>query len=292
MIKKAIIPAAGMGTRLLPATKEQPKEMLPILIKSENGKIVLKPMLQAIFEHLFNLGIREFCFITGKTKRAIENHFTSDSTFLETNKNLESVKNRDGLEDLLNFYNMLKESTIFWVNQPAPKGFGDAVLTAKNFIRDENFLVFAGDDYIISSQNNYYKRLLRIHGEGAAATIIVTKVKDPTNYGVIEADLIRPLTYRVKSIIEKPKDPPSNLAVVAVYLFNPIIFDALEKTPFDKGGEKQLTDAIQLLIDWGLKVYAVGLSSREFRVDIGTVESYYETLTKLYKYYTRSSPKW
>lgn len=291
MIRKAIIPAAGMGTRLLPATKEQPKEMLPIFIKSENGKIVLKPMLQAIFEHLFNLGVREFCFVTGKTKRAIENHFTSDSIFLETNTFPESVKNREGLEDLLNFYNMLKESTIFWVNQSAPRGFGDAVLTAKKFIRDENFLVFAGDDYVISSQNNYYNKLLHIHGEEAAATIVVTKVTDPTNYGVIEADLIKPLTYRVKSIVEKPKDPPSNLAVVAVYLFNPIIFDALEKTPFDKGGEKQLTNAIQLLIDWGLNVYAVGLSSREFRVDIGTVERYYETLTKLYKYYTRSNQK-
>ncbi|MEW6604823.1 MAG: sugar phosphate nucleotidyltransferase, partial [Thermoproteota archaeon] len=148
-VSKVVIPAAGLGTRLLSATKEQPKEMLPIFSKTENGELCVKPVLQLIYEQLFDFGFRNFYFIVGRNKRAIEDHFTPDRDFIDS---LNRKGKSSHAKELARFYEKLSLSSIVWINQSAPLGFGHAVLMAKNLVKDDPFLVHAGDT-IISSKN-------------------------------------------------------------------------------------------------------------------------------------------
>jgi len=281
MIKKAVIPAAGLGTRLFPATIEQPKEMLPIFAKGKDGRTYIKPILQLAFEQLFEGGIREFCFITGKAKRAIEDHFTQDHQVISLLK----AKNRnESVGEIERFFRMMDESTIVWVGQPGPRGFGDAIYRTRPFVKDEDFFVYAGDTYIASHGGGPLGRILDVHREfRAEATFLVDEVEDPRPYGVIEGEDVGGGVYRVRRVVEKPSIPPSKLAVVAIYLFNPVIFKALERVSADTGEEVQLTDAIQMLVSWGFKVYAVKLLPEEIRVDVGEPDSYWEALRLSYE---------
>ena len=275
-----MIPAAGLGTRLFPATKEQPKEMLPIFSRSSNGEVSIKPILQLVFEQLYGVGFREFCFVVGREKRAIEDHFTPDSNCLNL---LNKSRKNNQATDLESFYLKLKTSTLIWVNQPEPKGFGDAVLTAQSFVQNEPCLVHAGDTYIISNTANHLKQLIMAYERyNADVAFIVQEMENPKQYGVIDAKEIENGIYQVNAAIEKPEKPPSNLAIMAIYIFDPVIFKALEKTTLGKGGEIQLTDAIQRLVDWKLNVYAVSLSPHDVRLDIGTPETYWEALSLSY----------
>jgi len=282
MIRKVVVPAAGLGTRLLPATKEMPKEMLPIFSAGSSGKICLKPTLQAVFEQLFEAGFREFCFIVGRGKRAIADHFASDNGFVKALRK----DNKDELaEELEEFYGKVGASSIVFVNQPEPKGFGDAVLRAEPFIR-EDFLVHAGDTFIISSDHRYLTNLIKVHENfGADASFIVRKVENPRQYGVMEGNLGKDNVYTVRRVTEKPDKPLTNLAIMPIYIFNPVIFKALEVIQPGKGGEVQLTDGIQKLIDWGLKVVAIELEPDEISLDIGNPESCWEAMSLSYKYF-------
>lgn len=276
MLKKAVIPAAGLGTRLLPITKELPKEMLPIVSLMKNGQPCLKPMLQAIFEQLYDVGFREFTFIVGRGKRAIEDHFSPDDAFIQY---LNNKKKKDLAEELQEFYKKINNSNILFINQPKPKGFGDAVGRAALFTGNEKFLMQAGDDLIISKNNNHLKRAVKTFEEYDADTLfLVEEVPDPREYGVITGKEIKLDLFQVKNIIEKPKKPPSNLAIVALYIFKPIIYKAIKEVKPDKNGEVQLADALKLLIDWNCKVYGLKLKLSERRIDIGTAESYLEML--------------
>jgi len=273
MIRKAVIPAAGLGTRLLPATKEQPKEMLPIFARDVNGRLFLKPLLQIVFERLYDASLRELCFVVGRGKRSIEDHFTIDDNFLE---HLKTKNKIELLDDLIHFYEKIRNSTVVFINQPKPLGFGNAIYQAKFFSKDEAFLVHAGDDLILSGKN-YPKRLISIFTEYKAdAAFFVEKVKDPTKYGVVVGEKMDDKIYLVKQIVEKPVTPPSDLAVIAIYVFNPIIYRAIELVEPDKNNEIQLTDAIQWLINQRCAVYAVELNRNEKRIDMGTPESYKE----------------
>jgi len=284
MLSKAIVPAAGLGTRLLPATKEQPKEMLPVFARGADGQECLKPLLQLVFEQLYRLGLREYCFVIGRGKRAIEDHFTPEYSYAER---LKSKGKNAVATDLENFYKEIEESTIIWVNQAEPKGFGDAVLQAQPFTSDEKFLVHAGDTYIISQRNACLSRLMNLDQKlDADASFIVQEVEDPRQYGVIEFDETDERMFKVKRAVEKPEKPSSKFAIMPIYTFRPIIFKALERTSPGKDGEIQLTDAIQMLIDWGLKVYAIELKPEEVRLDIGTPETYWEALKLSYRYAT------
>ncbi|MFQ6085484.1 MAG: UTP--glucose-1-phosphate uridylyltransferase [Candidatus Bathyarchaeia archaeon] len=289
MIKKVVIPAAGLGTRLLPATKEQPKEMLPIFSVGQNGQMYVKPLLQLVFEQLYGVGIREFCFITGKTKRAIEDHFTSDNSYITMLRD----KQKGSLADSLDvFYKSLRDASVMWVNQPEPKGFGDAVHCAKQFVGDDEFLVHAGDTYIISKDNHHIKRLAETHDRlGSDATLIVQRMRDPRMYGVIRYERMKDGVYKVTEAIEKPKVPPTDLAIMPVYIFRPIIFRALEKVGPGRGGELQLTDAVQMLVGWGSKVHAIELEPEEIRLDIGTPEMYWEAVRMSFEYAAKASQK-
>lgn len=275
-IRKAVIPAAGLGTRLLTVTKEIPKEMLPIFARGHCGQVLLKPILQLVFEYLHETGFREFCFIVGRGKRAIEDHFNSDLNFVDY---LLNKGKRGYAEELNNFYSKVENSTIIFLNQPEPKGFGDAIYRAKAFVGNEPFLVHAGDDIIISEANSHLKRLIEVFERmNADATLLVERVSDSQRYGVVTGRKVHPSVYKVTNIIEKPKVPPSNIAIVAIYIFNEKIFKAIEQTEPDASGEIQLTDAIKHLILDGGAVYAIELLSSEKRLDVGVPESYWNAL--------------
>ena len=283
MIRKVIIPAAGLGTRLFPATKEQPKEMLPIFSNTTNGDLSVKPVVQMVFEQVYDAGLREFCYIVGRGKRGIEDHFTPDINCI---KNLEGMGKNGQATDLEDFYEKLRASTIMWVNQPEPKGFGNAVLMAQPFVQNERCLVHAGDSFIISKDMDYIKKLLSTFERfNADAAFIVLEIENPRQYGIVEGDEVETGIFKVKSVVEKPEKPKTNLAIMAMYVFQPVIFKALENTKPGKNGEIQLTDAIQKLIDWGLNVYAVRLDKNYAHLDIGSPERYWEALELSYKHF-------
>jgi UTP--glucose-1-phosphate uridylyltransferase len=285
MIRKVVIPAAGLGTRLFPATKEQPKEMLPIFSTTTNGDPSVKPLLQMVFEQLYDSGLREFCYVVGREKRSIEDHFTPDSNSISM---LEGMGKNGQATDLEEFYEKLKTSTIMWVNQPEPKGFGSAVLMAQPFVQNEHCLVHAGDSCIISKNMDHIKLLLDAYERlNADAAFIVLEIDNPQQYGIIEGEETEPGIYKVRAAIEKPEKPPTNLAIMAMYVFHPVIFKALEQTQPGRGGEIQLTDAIQKLIDWGLNVYAVKLSKDYKNLDIGNPERYWDALSLSYQQFCR-----
>jgi UTP--glucose-1-phosphate uridylyltransferase len=281
MIRKVIVPAAGLGTRLFPATKEQPKEMLPIFSAMSNGDLAVKPVMQIVFEQLYDAGQREFCYVVGRGKRGIEDHFTQDSNCIKT---LEGLGKSGQAADLVGFYEKLATSTTMWVNQPEPKGFGNAVLMAQPFVQNECCLVHAGDSCIISKDMDYIKKLLDAFERfNADAAFIVLEIENPKQYGIVEGVEIEPGIIKVSSVVEKPEKPKTNWAIIAIYAFHPVIFESLKATKPGKNGEIQLTDAIQKLIDWGLKVYAVKLDKSYSHLDIGSPERYWEALKLSYK---------
>lgn len=287
MVRKVIIPAAGLGTRLFPATKEQPKEMLPIFSKTVQGEMTVKPVVQLVFEQLHDAGLREFCYIVGRGKRGIEDHFTPDAHCVRT---LEGMGKNGLATDLEGFYGKLESSTIMWVNQPEAKGFGNAVLMAQPFIQNESCLVHAGDSCIISENMDYIKKLLEAFERfNADAAFLVLEIENPKQYGIVEGDEIEKGIIKVKSVVEKPEKPKTNWAIMAMYIFHPIIFKALEATKPGKNGEIQLTDAIQKLVDWGLKVYAVKLDKSYAHLDIGSPERYWEALELSYQQFCKRS---
>lgn len=237
-VRKAIIPAAGLGTRFLPATKALAKEMLPI---------VDKPTIQFIVEEARKSGIEDIVVVDGKNKRSIEDHFDSNP---ELEDNLRA-KHKD---EMLKLVQETTDINIYFIRQSHPRGLGDAVFTARDFIGDEPFVVMLGDDLnnINNNGSALTKELIDSYHETGASTLAVMRVphEDTAKYGVINpsAEVEKGL-YNVTSFVEKPdpKDAPSDLAIIGRYVFTPEIFDVLAKTKPGKGGEIQLTDAINTL---------------------------------------------
>ena len=228
-VRKAIIPAAGLGTRFLPATKALAKEMLPI---------VDKPTIQFIVEEARKSGIEDIVVVDGKNKRSIEDHFDSNPE----------------LEDNLKLVEDTTDINIYFIRQSHPRGLGDAVLTARDFIGDEPFVVMLGDDLNNINNNGepLTKQLIESYQQTGASTLAVMRVphEDTAKYGVINPSKeVTPGLYNVTSFVEKPapKDAPSDLAIIGRYVFTPEIFDVLAKTKPGKGNEIQLTDAIDTL---------------------------------------------
>lgn len=237
-VRKAIIPAAGLGTRFLPATKALAKEMLPI---------VDKPTIQFIVEEARKSGIEGIVVVDGKNKRSIEDHFDSNP---ELEDNLRD-KHKD---EMLKLVQETTDINIYFIRQSHPRGLGDAVLTARDFIGDEPFVVMLGDDLnnINGDAEPLTKELINSYEETGASTLAVMRVphEDTAKYGVINPSKeVMPGLYNVTSFVEKPepKDAPSDLAIIGRYVFTPEIFDVLAKTKPGKGNEIQLTDAINTL---------------------------------------------
>jgi UTP--glucose-1-phosphate uridylyltransferase len=277
-IKKVVVTAAGRGSRLFPLTKETPKEMIPIYVKSsKNSKPVLKPILHVIFDSVYETGIREFCFVVGRGKRSIEDHF-----LISENEKQEMRKN----PEVKNYFTRLNNSHFTYVQQSSPKGFGDAVLKSKSFVNNDSFLLHAGDDAILSHKNDHLQRLEKAFLKyDAEAAILVKKIPDPRAYGVIEGTEITKKIFKVTNFEEKPKKPKSNLASIGIYLFKPLIFDMLKKVKPDKNGEIQLADALKNLVKSEFTTIAVELNDDEKRVDVGTPEGFVNCVKESYEFF-------
>ncbi|MCD6369432.1 MAG: NTP transferase domain-containing protein [Thermoproteales archaeon] len=273
-INKAVILTAGLGTRLIPFSKEMPKEMLPLLVDVD-GRIVLKPILQMVFEQLYEAGIREFCFVVGRNKRLVENHFTPDWNFVNFLEN----KGKNDLADLLlEFYKKLDESHITWINQPLPLGTGDALKKAEAFVGDESFVTCAGDNIYLGV--NMVKKLLEKYSKYNGNFLTGRRVKNPERYGVIiydDSKRLDPEVFKVKGIIEKPKIPPSNLVNTSLYIFDEEIFRMLRRVKKSPRGEIELTDAIEMLVEEGHMVYVLDVKETPW-VDVGNAKGYIEAL--------------
>ena len=266
---KVVITAAGKGTRLLPFTKEMPKEMMPIFSRTFTKNRVVLPLLQYIYEQLYSMNFRDYCFVVGREKRSIEDHFTPHETYL---KELTG----DYKKFITNFYQKLDNSHLIWINQNKPLGFGDAVKRVERYVGKEDFIVHAGDVAILSKSKHPITRLIDMAKKNpdAKAILLCKKIKDSKRYGVPTVNKISNDLFIVNEVIEKPDKPKSNYGVLPLYYFRPEIFSSLKKIKKGKGKEFQLTDAIQNLIKEKQKVLAITLNKNEEEIDVGTVESY------------------
>jgi len=235
-VRKAIIPAAGLGTRFLPATKAQPKEMLPI---------VDKPTIQYIIEEAVASGIEEILIITGRSKRAIEDHFDKS---IELELELKS-KHKDELLQQVDYISNLAE--IYYIRQKEPKGLGHAISCARTFVGNEPFAVMLGDD-VVDNDVPCLKQLIDVYDEYKTTVLGVQEVapENVNKYGIVKGMHIENGVYKVKDLVEKPEigKAPSNVAILGRYIITPRIFEILENTPPGKNGEIQLTDALKELV--------------------------------------------
>jgi len=235
LIKKAILPAGGLGTRFLPATKASPKEMLPI---------VDKPMIQYAIEEARSCGIEEFIIITGKYKRAIEDHF--DSAF-ELEESLKKAGKKRQLDEISRLNNL----NFAYIRQKAALGLGHAIHCAKPYVKDEPFAVLLSDD-IIEPGSNLLRSMMNLYKEYDSPILALQKVPLPevNKYGIIEGIRERDNVYRINSLVEKPSqsNAPSDMAIIGRYILTPDIFDILDGIGPGKGGEIQLTDALYGLL--------------------------------------------
>ena len=271
MISKAVIPAAGLGTRFLPATKATPKEMLPV---------VDKPAIQYVVEEAVAAGLRDVLMVTGRNKRALEDHF-------DKNAELEDLLEKSGRQDLLAAIRHSSElANMHYVRQGDPRGLGDAVLTAADHVGNEAFAVLLGDD-LIDSRDPILPRMIEVHERFGGSVIALMEVSNSeiSRYGAAaishtdDADVVR-----VIDLVEKPsaQEAPSNFAVLGRYLLAPEVFEALRNTKPGRGGEVQLTDAIQVLAkraDNGGPVHGVIFRGR--RYDTGEKLSYLQSVVRM-----------
>ncbi|MBW6410809.1 UTP--glucose-1-phosphate uridylyltransferase GalU [Clostridium weizhouense] len=253
-VKKAIIPAAGLGTRFLPATKAQPKEMLPI---------VDKPTIQYIIEEAVASGIEEILIITGRNKKCIEDHFDKS---IELELELEKSGKAELLELVKDISDMVD---IHYIRQKEPRGLGHAIHCAKTFVGNEPFAVLLGDD-VVDSKTPCLKQLINCFNEYNTTILGVQTVPEEnvSKYGIVNGIHIENNVYKVKDLVEKPsvEEAPSNVAILGRYIITPQIFDILENTKPGKGGEIQLTDALKVLISQEA-MYAYNFEGK--RYDVG-----------------------
>ena len=277
---KCVLTVAGLGTRLLPLTKEIPKEMLPVYDRNKNGKLVLKPILQIIYESLYQYNIRDFCFIVGRTKRAVKDHFTSDYKFA----NFLKKEKKDNLAEVLyDFFVKLKKSNMTFIYQPKPIGFGNAIYYSRKFVGKDTFLLHAGDDIVISKNNDHLRRLeSKFKKYRADIAFLIEQVADPSQYGVIKGKILERGIIEVKEMEEKPKRPTSKYAIIAIYMFKPTIFQYLSEAEKLVHPDKQLAEAFNIAIRNGAKMIGVMLKKSEKRMDVGTPETYLKVLRSLH----------
>lgn len=266
----AVVPVAGLGTRLLPATKSQPKEMLPV------GR---KPVVQYVVEELTRMKMKRVLFITGPGKTSIENHF-------DLNEELVQELRESGKEELLEELEYERAPLqYFYTRQRELLGLGHAIQCSEAFVGDQPFVVALGDSIIgMHAKSDIVQRMTRCFIEQQASAVIAFEtvpMEEVHRYGIAkpkaEGDV-----FEIADLIEKPsrQEAPSNLAIAARYVFSPAIFGAIKRTPPGKGGEIQLTDAIRLLIKEGGKVFGIRLRADERRYDIGNFKAYFRAFVE------------
>ncbi|PIT89158.1 MAG: UTP--glucose-1-phosphate uridylyltransferase [Candidatus Levybacteria bacterium CG10_big_fil_rev_8_21_14_0_10_36_7] len=269
-IRKAVIPAAGFGTRFLPQTKAMPKEMLPV---------VDKPVIQYVVEEVVASGIKDIIVVTGANKRAIEDHFDRPSEDLVRNL-LAGDK-----QLLLDTINKLSEMANFiYIRQKGPYGNGTPVLSAEPAIEDEPFAAIWGDEFIYSTPPRL-KQMIEVHekyGGIVISGVKIEKKEDLSRYGIADIEPVEGNVFKIKAIVEKPspENAPSNLATHGAYILPPEIFNALRSLAPGKGGEIWLTDAINILRDQGVPVYAVEIENGKY-YDTGNKIEYMKTVVEM-----------
>ena len=264
MIKKCLFPAAGYGTRFLPATKAVPKEMLPILTK---------PLLQYGVEEALSAGITNMAIVTGRGKRAIEDHF--DNAY-ELESQLSGTSKERYLKEIKE---VIKKSTFTYVRQKQMLGLGHAILTGEPLIGDETFAVLLADDLCDCAENSVISQLIEIYNQYQCSVVAIEEVpmNQTKKYGIIAGNLLDNSSnaYQVTEMVEKPeeKNAPSNMAIIGRYILTPDIFNILKNIKPDKNGEIQITDALKIQAKQG-KVIAYKFKGRRF--DCGSVKGYLE----------------
>lgn len=267
----AVVPVAGLGTRLLPATKSQPKEMLPV------GR---KPVAQHVVDELALSGIRRLLFITGKGKHSIENHFDTDGELI-------SYLRETGREQELGELAFERqEMEYFYTRQRRQLGLGHAILCARPLVGNQPFVVALGDSIIgLNAQSDIVGRMVEQFEQSKADVVIAFEEvpwEDVCRYGIAQPRGPVDDVFELERVVEKPsaEEAPSNLAVAARYVFSPVIFEKLAETKPGKGGEIQVTDAIQAVLEAGGKGFGMRLHPSERRFDIGNFESYFRSFTE------------
>ena len=251
--------------------------MMPIFSSNTKQRNV-SPLLQYVYEQLYSMNFRDYCFVVGREKRSIEDHFTPHESYLkELNGQYKDV--------LKQFYKKLEKSHLVWINQNKPLGFGDAVKRAERYVGNEDFILHAGDVTILSKRRHPILRLIDVakRNPDAKAILLCKKVRDAKRYGVPKMEKISNNIFLVNEVGEKPSKPKSNFGILPLYYFRSDIFASLKKTKLGKGKELQLTDAIQNMIKEGEKVIAITLEKHEEEIDVGTVESYRHSLETTFR---------
>jgi len=270
-VTKAVIPAAGLGTRFLPATKAMPKEMLPV---------VDKPAIQYVVEEAVRAGLVDILMITGRNKQALENHF---DLVMELERTLEVKGDTGRLQAIIDVSDL---ADVHYLRQGEPRGLGHAVLKARQHVADEPFAVLLGDD-IIDAKDHLLADMIRVHGERDASIVALMEVdpEDAQKFGVATVEEVpgRSDIVRVVDLVEKPAPgtAPSNLAVIGRYVLKPEIFEVLAQTDPGKGGEIQLTDALLQLARTGQAGGVYGVVFRGRRFDTGDRLDYIKAIIQL-----------
>ena len=270
-IKKCLFPAAGYGTRFLPATKAMPKEMLPILTK---------PLIQYGVEEALEAGCTNMAIVTGRGKRSIEDHF--DISY-ELEHQIKNTSKEHLLDDIRC---VIEKCTFTYVRQVEMKGLGHAILIGKSLIGDEPFGVVLADDLCNHHEDGVLSQMIKIYEKYECCVVAIQEVpeKDTSKYGVISGHLVDGSkdTYRVNNMVEKPepKDAPSNLAIIGRYILTPEIFEVLERTKPGKNGEIQITDA---LLEMAKQGKVIGYKFKGKRFDCGSVDGFVEAVNYFYK---------
>lgn len=271
VIKCAIVPVAGFGTRLLPATKSQPKEMLPV---------ARKPIVQYVVEELAANAVEEILFVTGRNKSSIENHFDQDPELMRL---LSAGKKLDLIEEL-KFEEL--QAQFYYTRQRFQRGLGDAILCGESFASERPFVVALGDSILgLHANSRSVARMSEAFESRRASCIIAVEEVAPdqvSHYGIVQPADDAGDCFRVSGVVEKPapEAAPSNLAIAGRYIFSPLIFDMIRRVKPDSRGEIQLTDAIRGMCDEGKRVLALKLPRGEKRYDIGNFPSYFETFVE------------
>lgn len=267
-LRKCLFPAAGYGTRFLPATKAMPKEMMPI---------VNKPLIQYGVEEALEAGLREMAIVTGRGKRALEDHF-------DINVELEAqIQGTDKESYLSGIRSIMQEATFTYTRQKAMRGLGDAILTGEPLIGDESFAVLLADDLCLGEGSGVLAQMIELYRQFRCSIVAIEEVspEETHKYGVIAGDPLREDLYRIEQMVEKPArgQEPSNLAIIGRYILTPDIFDILRATPPGRNGEIQITDALAEQARRGC-VLAYRFKGRRF--DCGSVDGYVEATNYCY----------
>src|SRR5579875_512835 len=267
---------------MLPLTRGIRKEMLPLCAKSRSDGLTLKPLVQIILEELYALGLRSFCFVVRRGEHMIRDYFTLRESYLRYLRRIGKLS-----EDLEALRQILSDVNLEYVYQPLPKGFGDAVRRAADFVGDDPFVLHAGDGLILNGHQVYAGLIDAFLRTQASGMLLTRLVNNPTRYGGVSGrvEVVNgSRVFYVDGVVEKPANPPSNMALVAVYVFDHTIMDSLQATTPGTTGEVELTDGIMHMIRSRRRVYALELDEVKYKwLSVGTPEGYLKALdiTKL-----------